>query len=442
MTRTQDLLEETQQIIRRKHLSFKTEKSYLRWIQRFFMFHSAAQPMVWERSHVENFLTHLAVHEQISASTQNQAFSALLFFFREVLGQDLDNVDALAPSLNKSYSLKTICGIIETSLRHFIQGIKMAIQQSKIDEISERYKLLQPFMDEQQSRLWAGAEAHAIGHGGLRAVAKATGFSLTKISRGRDEVAGNVEVAPAEMIRHPGAGRPRTEDTQPDLVDAVLALVEPTTRGDPESPLRWTSKSVRSLAKELCSQGFSVGRNKVHQLLIEQGFSLQAPRKTDEGADHPDRDQQFQYINQTVMDFHENGQPVVSVDTKKKELVGEFYNKGQEWQPKGQPEGVNAYDFPHLAIGKAIPYGIYDIFAKEGWVNVGISVSFRQKCMIWGEGRCKLMNHTNQGGMNHEKERVRRNAPRSERSRGANRRVATKQTEVEKDAGRAVASSE
>lgn len=249
----------------------------------------------------------------------------------------------------------------------------MAIEQEKIDEISKRYKLLQPFMDEQQSRLWAGAEAHALGHGGLRAVAKATGFSHTKISRGRDEVSGVVEVASAEMIRRPGAGRPRTEETQPELVDALLALVEPTTRGDPESPLRWTCKSVRNLTKELNSQGFSIGRNKVHQLLMERDFSLQAPRKMEEGKDHPDRDEQFRYINQTVIDFHQNGQPVVSIDTKKKELVGEFYQKGQEWQPKGQPEKVNTYDFPNLAIGRAVPYGIYDIFAQEGWVSVGVS---------------------------------------------------------------------
>lgn len=189
----------------------------------------------------------------------------------------------------------------------------MTIPQNKIEEISQRYELLKPYMNEQLSRFWAGAEAYTLGHGGLEAVSKATGFSVTKIIRGRDEVVGTVEVAPEGMIRHPGAGRPRTEDEQPGIKEALLALVEPTSRGEPESPLRWTCKSTRKLANELHAQGFSVGRNKVHQLLRELGFSLQSTRKTAEGGEHPDRNDQFEYINQTVINFHESGQPVRGV---------------------------------------------------------------------------------------------------------------------------------
>jgi hypothetical protein len=242
------------------------------------------------------------------------------------------------------------------------------------DEIAIRTKFtaLRPVMDERLTRLWAGAEADALGDGGIAIVERATGLSRTTIRAGRDELRAGVTADEVVLVRRPGGGRPRLEETTPGIVEALETLVDPVTRGDPESPLRWTSKSTRRLATELTAQGYPVSPQKVGQLLSTSGYSLQATHKTIEGTSHPDRNEQFEFINDRVDAFHGRGAPVISVDTKKKELVGPFKNAGRDWQPSGEPVAVRVHDFEDDALGKVIPYGVYDVGQNTGWVNVGV----------------------------------------------------------------------
>lgn len=241
--------------------------------------------------------------------------------------------------------------------------------------VRNKLDLLAPLFDEQTRRLWAAAEAQVLGRSGVSLVARATGLSRTTIHQGLKDLVELHETkaqARTKRIRAEGGGRKPIDEYDPTLRRDLELLVAPLTRGDPESPLRWTCKSTRQLAAALVDQGHVVGRQKVADLLAELGYSLQANRKTKEGsADHPDRDQQFNYINDQAIAFQERRQPVISVDTKKKELVGEFKNGGQEWQPKGDPELVQGHDFPDPKLGKANPYGVYDQQANVGWVSVG-----------------------------------------------------------------------
>jgi transposase len=244
-----------------------------------------------------------------------------------------------------------------------------------IQRIESRYIALASLMDERMRRQWAAAEARSYGCGGLRAVSRATGISPTTIAIGRTEL----EVreadpkAPRESrLRKPGGGRKRLTAVDPELVASLERLVDPMTRGDPQSPLRWTCKSTTQLANELTRQGHPVSPRTVGRLLKAAGYSLQSNRKTKEGSNHPDRNAQFEHINATVIAFQERGQPVISVDTKKKEIVGKFKNNGREWQPKGEPEEVLVHDFMDKDLGKAIPYGVYDVTENQGWVSVGI----------------------------------------------------------------------
>lgn len=228
-------------------------------------------------------------------------------------------------------------------------------------------------MDERGRRVWAATEALSLGHGGVAAVARATGLGESTIRLGKRELAKRSKrLKTTRRLRHPGAGRQPLPTQAQDLLKALDALVEPTTRGDPMAPLRGTCKSTRRLAKELCRDGPPVSHTKVGHLLKELDYSLQATRKTTEGASHPDRNAQFEHINARVKDFQQRGQPVVSVDTKKKERVGDFANGGREYQPKGSPERVRVYDFIDKHLGKAIPYGVYDMTQNCGWVSVGV----------------------------------------------------------------------
>lgn len=244
--------------------------------------------------------------------------------------------------------------------------------QTQVEIIRTKYEALRPVMNERVSRLWAGAEADALGPGGIAIVGEATGMSRTTVRAGRDELRKGVDDADVVSVRHAGGGRPAIEELQPQIIPALESLVDPVTRGDPESPLRWTSKSTRRLAAELGEQGFKVSPQKVGQLLHASGYSLQANQKTLEGASHPDRNGQFEFINERVDAFQGRGAPVISVDTKKKELVGDFHNRGSEWQPSGQPVPVRVHDFIDDDLGKVIPYGVYDLARNTGWVNVGI----------------------------------------------------------------------
>jgi hypothetical protein len=243
-----------------------------------------------------------------------------------------------------------------------------------IERIRQQFQALRPVMDERMRRQWAAAEAMAIGWGGVTAVSTATGLARNTVAAGvaeLDQRGVHPPEALAGAIRRPGGGRKRLTQTDPGLRAALIALVDPATRGHPESPLRWTSKSTAKLATELLRQGHPVSDRTVAALLKEERYSLQANRKTKEGSSHPDRDAQFEHINQQALASLREGRPVVSVDTKKKELVGEYKNSGQEWQPQGQPQTVNVHDFPDKKLGKAIPYGVYDLANNEGWVSVG-----------------------------------------------------------------------
>ena len=253
----------------------------------------------------------------------------------------------------------------------------MPIAEARITEIRSRYESLKSVMDERVTRLWAAGEAKALGRGGIAAVTKATGILGKRVRYGMRDLIAMRRSPPTESpreqrVRRPGAGRKPLTETDPTLVPDLESLVEPTTRGDPESPLRWTCKSVRKLAEELCSMGHQVGAQKVSELLHELRYSLQGTRKTREGSSHPDRNAQFEHINAQARSFQRAGEPVISVDTKKKELVGDFANRGKEWRPEGDPEQVRVHDFIDERLGKAIPYGVYDVGHNEGWVNVGI----------------------------------------------------------------------
>jgi Rhodopirellula transposase DDE domain len=240
-----------------------------------------------------------------------------------------------------------------------------------IERIRRKFLLLQPALDERSRRLWAATEAMELGWGGVTAVAVATGLSPTTIAMGLGELrSGNI--SEGARVRRPGGGRKSVSEHDPALVPALERLVEPTTRGDPESPLRWTIKSTRVLAEALARQEHLVSHATVATLLEQEGFSLQANRKTREGGKHPDRNAQFEYINGRVKRFLKRRQPAISVDTKKKELVGDFKNGGREYRPKGRPEEVRVHDFVDKELGKAIPYGVYDLKNNEGWVSVGI----------------------------------------------------------------------
>jgi hypothetical protein len=243
-----------------------------------------------------------------------------------------------------------------------------------IERIRIKYRSLELEMDERLRRQWAAAEARDVGWGGISAVAQATGLSRTTITAGLRELAlpEPERVIEACRVRRLGGGRKPVTETDPGLLTALEALIEPTTRGDPESPLRWTCKSTRHLAEELQRQHHPVGERTVARLLHAADYSLQANRKTREGASHPDRNAQFEYINASVQRFLNRDQPAISVDAKKKEKVGDFKNGGEEWFPKGTPEEVRVYDYLIKTLGKATPYGVYDLLQNQGWVSVGI----------------------------------------------------------------------
>ena len=242
---------------------------------------------------------------------------------------------------------------------------------AEVEAIRRRFELLARHLDERRRRLWAASEAMAIGRGGASTVARATGVSRRVIGEGIKELTDGPPVG-AVRIRRPGGGRKRTTDTDPTLRGDLERLVEPVTRGDPESPLRWTCKSVRKLAEELRGIGHQVSHQLVAELLHELEYSLQANRKVLEGSQHPDRNAQFAYLNDQVQQQIAAGQPAISVDAKKKELVGPFKNGGRELRPKGQPEPVRVHDFVDKELGRATPYGVYDLARNQGWVTVGI----------------------------------------------------------------------
>ncbi|WP_406224211.1 ISAzo13 family transposase [Streptomyces canus] len=246
----------------------------------------------------------------------------------------------------------------------------MGIPDATRDQLAVKFRVLFPHLDERQRRLLMGAEARALGHGGIRVVAQAAQVSETTVRKGVDEL--EAGEGPLGRVRRPGGGRKKAAEVDPGLRPALLALVEPDMRGDPISPLRWTTKSTRKLAAELTRQGHKVSADTVGDLLREEGFSLQANAKTIEGAQHPDCDAQFRYINDRAKEHIGAGDPVISVDTKKKELVGDYKNAGRQWRPAGEPVLVKTHDFlDRQGPGKAIPYGIYDLAANTGWVSVG-----------------------------------------------------------------------
>jgi len=239
----------------------------------------------------------------------------------------------------------------------------------KISALRQKFDLIWPHLDERARRIVAATEAHQLGYGGISEVSRACGLSRVTITKGIQEL--DEAPLPAGRIRRPGAGRPTLLTLDPDLPVFLESLVEPLTRGDPESPLRWTCKSTRTLATELTRQRHAISHEKVAQLLRRMDYSLQSNRKTEEGDDHPDRDAQFHYINEQVRRALAAGRPVISVDTKKKELIGNFENKGRQWRKAKSPEVVSGHDFPSPTIPRAYPYGIYDIGQNRGFVNVG-----------------------------------------------------------------------
>lgn len=238
--------------------------------------------------------------------------------------------------------------------------------------IKARFEALAPHLNERARRLFAASEAHAAGHGGVTAVAEVTGVARSTIGRGLAELRSK-ESASSRRIRRPGGGRKPKVETEPGLLDALAELVQSAIRGDPEAALLWVSKSQRHLAGALAERGFTASQKLVGRLLRRLGFSLQANRKTREGTNHPDRNAQFEHINARINAFQAAGQPAISVDTKKKELVGDFKNGGRELRPKGDPEPVRVHDFMLPELGKVAPYGVYDIAANAGWINLGIT---------------------------------------------------------------------
>ena len=244
---------------------------------------------------------------------------------------------------------------------------KMSFEET----VNKKYRLLLPELTEQGRRLFAGIEASEEGWGGVSAVSRATGLSRTTVARGIRDFKDPQRLA-SGRVRKDGGGRKKKTKVDPTLKKDLQALIEPYTRGDPESPLRWTSKSVRKLAVELTKMGHQVSHCTVASLLREMNYSLQSNRKTTEGKQHPDRNAQFKYINRQARKQQRAGQPVISVDTKKKELVGDFKNAGREWHPQGHPEKVRVHDFIDKELGKVAPYGVYDLTKNDGWVSVGI----------------------------------------------------------------------
>ena len=241
----------------------------------------------------------------------------------------------------------------------------------KINSISERNKILSSFLDEKSKRLYVAAESKVLGYGGIGIVSKATGISRTTISTGLQELK-NIDNIDKTRIRKSGGGRKKAISKMPEMKTELAKLIEPALRGEPDSPLLWTSKSLRKLSSELKVMGFNVSYKLVGEILSEEGFSLQANRKTYEGKNHRDRNLQFEYIHEKVLKYQQQNQPVISVDAKKKELVGNFKNVGKALCRKKEPEKVRVYDFPSDADGKAIPYGVYDITYNKGWVSIGI----------------------------------------------------------------------
>ena len=272
----------------------------------------------------------------------------------------------------------------------------MAILSEVRDQLALKFEVLLPHLNERQRRLLLAAEARLLGHGGVRVVARLTGVSETTVRKGVFELESGGDPLPGGRVRRPGGGRKGTEHRDPGLIPALLALVEPEERGDPESPLRWTTKSLRHLAEELARQGHVVSAPTVGRLLRENGFSLQGNAKTLEGEQHPDRDAQFCYINEQVKDHQSDGEPVVSVDTKKREQLGRLPMGGREWHPKGEPVPVEDHSFFFTGpdVEQAIPYGIYDIAHNTGWVNVGVdhdtSVFAVESIRRWWKARGSL----------------------------------------------------
>ena len=252
---------------------------------------------------------------------------------------------------------------------------------STIEALRTKFEALIPYMDEKLRRLWAASEAVVLGSEGIKTVTFATGLSSNTIRAGIKELKFSapsqkevkLETNSTDGVRKAGGGRKKITDTDPGLMEDLDALIEPVTRGDPCSPLRWTSKSTSKLARALKELGHKISARTVAKLLRELGYSLQSNQKTTEGLSHPDRESQFQYINEKVKDFQRRNQPVISVDTKKKELIGNYKNSGAEWQKKGEPVQVLVHDFADQDKGRIIPYGIYDLSQNAGWVNVGIS---------------------------------------------------------------------
>jgi hypothetical protein len=286
--------------------------------------------------------------------------------------------------------------------------------------ICRKYRLVAIELDERRRRQWAAAEARDAGYGGISLVARATGLSRPTIMAGLRELklSSKHRATAATRVRSLGGGRRKLTESDPGLLAALERLIDPVTRGDPMSPLRWTCKSTIKLAEELTRVSHPVSDRTVAMLLKQSGYSLQANRKMREGLSHPDRNRQFEYINRKVLAFQKQQQPVISVDTKKKELVGEFKNPGEEWQPKGQPEEVKVHDFPDKKMGKAIPYGVYDLACNEGWVSVGIDhdtaefacASIQRWWNEMGSGRfplaTKLLITADGGGSNSSRNRL------------------------------------
>ena len=242
-----------------------------------------------------------------------------------------------------------------------------------VETVRSKYAVLSGALNERSRRLWAASEAMSLGHGGIALVERATGISRSTITRGIREVeSGGSDALPPHRMRRAGGGRRRTTDKDTTLLADLDALVEPLTLGDPDSPVRWTTQGVRHWGEESTVREHGASDQWVARLLKESGYSLRANRKTREGSHHEDRDAQFRYINQQMCDHFERANPAISVDTKKKELVGDFKNPGREWRPKGSPESVRVHDFLIPDLGKAIPYGVYDLSRNEGWVSVGI----------------------------------------------------------------------
>jgi len=247
----------------------------------------------------------------------------------------------------------------------------MLDRTAQVTAVRHKFEALLPTLDERRRRLWAASEAQSLGHGGIAIVHEATRLTRLTIATGVRELKERDHLPAVSAVRRPGGGRKRIAEKDTTLLGDLDALIEPTTRGDPENPLRWTCKSLRNLVVELTALGHPISVEKVSQLLVGMGYSLQANQKTREGGSDEDRDAQFHHISDTIKSFAERAQPAVSVDAKKKELIGDFKNAGREWQPKGSPEQVRVHDFIDTELGKAIPYGVYDIADNSAWVSVG-----------------------------------------------------------------------